>query len=88
MNKEKFRVLLERLDKELEGADITDAETRQKLSQLIADVKMKLNNPEDKQHHYRVVDNLKDSALKLETHHPKLTGILNEISNYLSSLGI
>lgn len=88
VKQDKFKQLVDRLDRELQNTDITDQEILKKLNQLMDDVQAKLDHPSDKESHQKALNNLKDSALKIEAQHPKLTSLMNEISNYLSSLGI
>jgi hypothetical protein len=88
MSQEKLKKLIAQLDAELEKTDITDKATRASLSQLMADVKAKLKNPADKESRTQMTSDLQGTALKFEVSHPKLTKILNEISNILSNIGI
>ena len=88
MSEEKLKKLIAQLDVELESTDITDNDTRESLSQLLIDVREKLENPVDVTNHSRITHDLQEIALKFEVNHPKLTKILNEISNILSNIGI
>lgn len=88
MSEEKLKKLIVQLEAELEKTDISDKTTRASLSHLMADVKAKLKNPSDKKSHAEMTTHLQGVALKFEVSHPKLTKLLNEISNLLSNIGI
>ena len=84
--KESLNRQLELLHDELESADALDAETRESLSRLAADIEYVLNdeaaNPES------VARRVEEAALRFEASHPSLARVFGEVTDALAKLGI
>ncbi len=65
-----------------------DLESKRKLESLIQNLEIKLDSPNDQEHHHSLTEGLSDSLTHFEVSHPTLTGILNDVMMALSNMGI
>ncbi|MGH8499371.1 MAG: DUF4404 family protein [Methylococcales bacterium] len=65
-----------------------DLESKRKLESFIRNLEIKLNSPDDREHHHSLTEGLSDSLTHFEVSHPRLTGILNDVMMTLSNMGI
>ncbi len=84
----KLTETLQRLRAEIENLDIGDRDSKERLDKLVADIEMKINKPDDRDHHTNLVGDLSGSVVHFEVSHPRVTGILNDIMMALSNMGI
>ncbi len=88
MPEKELREALERLIKELKTIDQNDTESREMLKQLVESIELKLNEPENKEHHEQLLGKLKEKTVHLESKHPLISRTLEEIVAILVRLGI
>ena len=79
---------LSEFDDHLGAGDPLDAELEEPLQEAIGSVRQALEASGDSEDHEDLTDALSDLALKLEVSHPKLTELLNHISEILAGAGI
>ncbi|GEM_PF-449380 len=79
---------LQSLRDEIDNLDIGDNESKERLEKLVADIEMKINSPDDRDHHITLVEDLAGSVAHFEVSHPRVTGILNDIMMALSNMGV
>ena len=79
---------LNRLRSEIRTLDVGDDKTRERLDKLIEDIEKTLANPQHAGTHEPIGERLKASALDFEVSHPRLTALVNEVVDKLSSMGI
>ena len=84
----KLTETLQDLRAEIKNLDIGDKESKERLDKLVADIEMKINKPDDLDHHTNLVEDLTGSVAHFEVSHPRVTGILNDIMMALSNMGI
>jgi hypothetical protein len=90
MDNQELDTLLERLHKELEGAEQLDEKGRGLLRQLNDDIHSLLGRPESPEANplLGVVRQLKEAITHFEATHPRLTAVLSDMVNSLSNAGI
>ena len=86
MARETLKRQLERLHEHLEAADALDAETRESLARLAADIERVLN--EEAANPRSVLDRVERAALEFEASHPQLARVFGEVTDALAKLGI
>lgn len=79
---------LNELHEHLDSGEPIDSEIEEPLQQAIGDVKQAVETSVDDSDHRVLTETLGDLALNLEVSHPKLTEILNRISDLLAGAGI
>ena len=83
--KQKLRQLLDELHTELADSDAMDSESREELVELAETIaavtEQPVNNDDD-------TGQLEQAVLAFETEHPRIAGILSQIADALSRLGI
>ena len=79
--------LLNTLRREMNALDVGDQDARQRLDRLILDIEARVKNPDgvaaDEE-----LGGLKASILKFEVSHPRLAGVINDVVDKLSAMGI
>ena len=78
---------LQRLRAEIQALDIGNEAARQRLERLVAEIEQTLADPAERQAG-SLGDQLKDSVLSFEASHPRLAGVMNEVVEKLSAMGI
>jgi hypothetical protein len=87
MDQNRLRALLVELDHELQSAGSLDAQSRDLLKQVLADVG-RLDSPADADQHRSAEDRLRKLVLQFETDHPRLSGAVGQVADALGKLGI
>ena len=82
-----LRESLEQLREEIEHLDASDTGSKDKLHNLVSDLELKLDQPNDAEHHATLLKNLKDAVEHFKADHPRATGVLNHITATLSNMG-
>ncbi|MGR9107176.1 MAG: DUF4404 family protein [Gammaproteobacteria bacterium] len=85
---EQLEETLAALRREVSKLSDLDPESTQKLESLIENLEIKLESPDDIEHHHSLTEGLSDSLTHFEVSHPRLTGILNDVMMALSNMGI
>ena len=90
MSRKKFHDSLYHLHSELKQHSFTDSHTRKVSDALGQDIATILEHPGDVPflYHFNLMNTLKQAVLAMETDHPKLTGVLNNVIVTLSNMGI
>ena len=83
---------LQRLRTEIHSLDLGDEAARQRLERLVREIEQTLADPADpaerKAEGGSLGDQLKASVLSFEASHPRLAGVMNEVVEKLSHMGI
>ena len=79
---------LNNLRTEIRSLDIGDEAARQRLDRLVREIEQTLANPDDPAIDGTLGDQLKASILSFEASHPRLAGVMNEVMEKLSHMGI
>ena len=80
--------LLASLRREMNALDVRDQDARQRLDHLIVDIETRVKNPTGAAGDDGLGGQLKASILKFEVSHPRLAGVVNDIVDKLSAMGI
>jgi hypothetical protein len=82
--------LLGTLRSEMNALDIGDEEARRRLDRLILDIETRIETPNSAGAgvDQGVSGQLKASILKFEVSHPRLAGVMNDVLEKLSAMGI
>jgi hypothetical protein len=80
--------LLSALRREMNALDVGDRETRQRLDRLILDIETRVKDPNPVAVQAGLGGQLKASILKFEASHPRLAGVVNDVVDKLSAMGI
>ena len=80
---------LHRLRAEIQALDLGDEAARQRLEGLVREIEQTLADPADrKAEGGSLGDQLKASVLSFEASHPRLAGVMNDVAEKLSHMGI
>lgn len=80
---------LNEVDEHLEAAEPVHSDLEEPLQEALGGVRQAIEAPPaDTEEHDELTEALGDVALKLEVSHPKLTELLNHISELLAGAGI
>jgi hypothetical protein len=79
---------LGRLRTEIAGLDGTDAKARQRLEALVQEVEQRMADPKRASPDGSLGERLKTSTLDFEASHPRISALVNEVLEMLSSMGI
>ena len=94
MDKQQLNDTLARLHQELSARPELDADSRERLSQLLADIQSVLTEkPEDSQtrtsqKHESLRERVHDAIVDFEAAHPQFSQLMGRIADGLSQLGI
>ena len=80
--------LLSTLRREMSALDIGDEDARQRLDKLILDIEARSKDPKSAAADEGLGGQLKASILKFEASHPRLAGVVNDVVDKLSAMGI
>ena len=80
--------LLTALRREMSALDVGDQDTRQRLDRLIVDIETRVKDPSPVAAEAGLGGQLKASILKFEASHPRLAGVVNDVVDKLSAMGI
>jgi len=88
MAEKELKEALDKLVEELQSIDQNDTESKELLKQLVESIQLKLNEPDNKEHHSQLLDKLKGETVHFEAKHPLISRTLEEIVAILVRLGI
>jgi hypothetical protein len=89
MTDQNLRELLEKIQKELEQMEVTDAAGRERLRHLDADIRSLLERSEDvEETDEPMLERLQDAIDHFETTYPRFTMMLSQMMTILSNAGI
>ena len=80
--------LLSTLRREMNALDIGDDDARRRLDELIVDIEARIKDPDGARAGGGLSGQLKASILKFEVSHPRLAGVVNDLVDKLSAMGI
>jgi len=80
--------LLSTLRREMNALDVGDQDARQRLDRLILDIETRVRNPDAVAKDEGLGGQLKPSVLTFEASHPRLAGVINDVVDKLSAMGI
>ena len=86
--KDKLKGLLSDLHVELNDAGQLDTEAKQQLERLAQDIQSAIDPDADKPLLEDVRDQLQAAAVNFESEHPRIAGVLKNITDTLGKLGI
>jgi hypothetical protein len=86
--KQRLQQLLKELHTELGNADALDDQTKDQLRGLADEIEGAVGPDEDKSMGAEALSQLEEAAVDFEVEHPRLAGILGQITDTLSKLGI
>ena len=88
MDKQHLQDLLQSLHADLEHGEPVDAENRELLAKVLADIRHVLDQPPTGQteEHHSLVDRLRDVTQHLEESHPRLTSTTEQLIEALSRI--
>ena len=76
------------LHAEIGQMDNVDDHAQEKLDKLVTYSQLKLEHPDDPEHHQRLAEHLSETTSHFEVTHPKLTAIMNQVMMTLSNTGM
>jgi len=79
---------LSRLRSEIKDLHVGDDQTKQRLERLVQDIEQTLASPKDTGARATLGERWKSSILGFEVSHPRLAGVMNEVLEALSNMGI
>jgi len=80
--------LVSTLRREMNALAIDDEDARQRLEALIGDIEARIRTPDGATAAGVLSGQLKASILKFEVSHPRLAGVINDVVDKLSAMGI
>lgn len=87
MDNDKLNNALEKLDKALREADLTDQQSILRLNELMTDVRQRLENA-NAEAEDSLSERVKQAVFKFEVKHPRIAEALDEIKLALYGLGL
>ncbi len=88
MSKEDLHKTLERLRAEVSSLDIDSGPVKDRLNSLIVDLEHQAQDLDDAGHRATMRDRLTTLIQQIESEHPSITGMLEQIIRALNSMGI
>ena len=86
--KQRLQKLLEELHTELGSADALDDQAKEQLRGIAQEIEGAVGPDEDKRLGGEALNQLEEAAVDFEVDHPRLAGILGQITDTLAKLGI
>jgi hypothetical protein len=86
--KQRLQKLLEELHTELGSTDTLDDQAKEQLRGIAQEIEGAVGPDEDKSLGSDAMNQLEQAAVGFESEHPRLAGILSQITDALSKLGI
>ena len=80
--------LMSTLRTEMSALDIGDDDARRRLDALIRDIETRIREPGGADTASGLAGQLRASILKFEVSHPRLAGVMNDVLEKLSAMGI
>jgi hypothetical protein len=88
MTEDSLRDVLQDLRTELARGNQRDPAVRARLEALMSELEVKLDRPDDGEHHETLVGSLRESLRNLGPQHPRATALLNRVMVALGEAGI
>lgn len=88
MSKEDLHKTLERLRVEVSSLDINAGPVKDRVNSLISDLEHRAQDLDDAEHRATIHDRLTTLIQQIESEHPSITRMLEQILMTLNSLGI
>jgi hypothetical protein len=88
MSKDKVREYLADLKHEIAGLKGGDANVRDRLNSLTAEIEQVLNGPADSRRKHALAESVRAHTEQFEAEHPDITSVLDKIMVTLSNMGI
>lgn len=76
------------LRSEIQALDISDEDAKRRLDSLVLDIATRIKNPHGAVADDGLTGRLKASTLGFEGSHPRLAGLMNDVLEKLSAMGI
>jgi hypothetical protein len=86
--KQRLNKLLEDLHTELSSADALDDQAKEQLRDIAREIEGAVGPDEDKGMGAEAMNQLEEAAVDFQSEHPRLAGILSQITDTLAKLGI
>lgn len=86
--KQRLQELLEELHTELGSTEALDDQAKQQLRGIADEIEGAVGPDEDKSLGSEALNQLEEAAVDFQTDHPRLAGILGQITDTLAKLGI
>ncbi|WP_045225679.1 DUF4404 family protein [Methyloterricola oryzae] len=90
MTEQQINNALEELRREIERLDLSDTETKERLTGLVESIEQRMTAAPGvvEEDQPDLLNEMNDAVTQFEVEHPRITGILNDIMMALSSSGI
>lgn len=90
MTEQQINNALEELRREIERLDLSDTETKERLTGLVESIEQRMAAAPGvvEEDQPDLLNEMNDAVTQFEVEHPRITGILNDIMMALSSSGI
>jgi hypothetical protein len=90
MTEQQINNALEELRREIERLDLSDTETKERLTGLVESIEQRMTAAPGvvEEGQPDLLNEMNDAVTQFEVEHPRITGILNDIMMALSSSGI
>ena len=88
MNRDELHGSLEELRAAINRGDLSDAGVKERINGLISDLEVKLERPDDTDHHESMVERLRLAFDQFKLEHPQATSLVNRILVSLGEAGI
>ncbi len=90
MTEQQINNALEDLRREIERLDLSDTETKERLTGLVESIEQRMAAAPGvvEEDQPDLLNEMNDAVTQFEVEHPRITGILNDIMMALSSSGI
>lgn len=88
MNKAELRETLESLRGDLDNLKFKEAQSRERVQQLISAIERQIENSDDAESSANVSNDLAGAISQFESEHPTLASALGRIASSLSTMGI
>ncbi len=88
MDNEQLHRLLDEIHSEIDSSNNLSKRDRTYLLEIEADIRRRLNEPEENRLQSNTSERLQESIDRLEVTHPHLTMMLSDLMNILSNTGI
>ena len=88
MSREALVKSLEQLRSEIHSLGVNDTAAKERMDRLIIDLEHQVANEDDHKHRASLLKQLPKLIDEFEARHPNITGIMDQIVNTLSNMGI
>jgi len=88
MAQKELEAALKKLIQEIDKIDNTDEKTKESIGQLVNSIQLLINEPENKEQHSQLLEELKNTTIQFDVKHPLISNTLEELIDILVRLGI